>query len=167
MLASPNMEVKVPTFGPRDIVDIWLLIITVGSWLLYVKNYSRDVCWELSLVFLLDTTLSARPKPCLPKVLSCWHSCHTWDLGLGILCESTLVCDIFWRCVFRVEDGLTLGRGCPFSCMHSWFDVQFLSTMNVWNVFKSNFEHFNAHVMWKLHEGFIENFTCNFLVFCN
>ena len=36
---------------------------------------------------LLDPTLNTSPKPHLQKVLPCGHPCHTWDLGLGTLCE--------------------------------------------------------------------------------
>ena len=37
--------------------------------------------------FLLDPTLNMSAKHHLAKVLPCRHSCHTWDLGLGTLCE--------------------------------------------------------------------------------
>ena len=37
--------------------------------------------------FFLDPTLNTSRKRHLQKVLSCGHPCHTWDLGLGTLCE--------------------------------------------------------------------------------
>jgi hypothetical protein len=33
VLASPNMEAKVPTFQPQETIKIWLIIIKIGGWL--------------------------------------------------------------------------------------------------------------------------------------
>ena len=52
-----------------------------------MQKSSWDLCWALGLAFCL-TQLSTQ-VPSLPskKVSPCWHPCHTWDLGLGTLCE--------------------------------------------------------------------------------
>jgi hypothetical protein len=52
--------------------------LKVGSWLFYAKIFMGLVL-KVGSSFLLDTS----PEPHLQKVLSCWHPCHTWSLGLG------------------------------------------------------------------------------------
>jgi hypothetical protein len=51
--------------------------------IMFMQNYSHDLCWELGSHFLLDPTLNTSPKLHLHKVLPCRHPCHhTWDVGL-------------------------------------------------------------------------------------
>ena len=57
-----------------------------GPRLVYTKIFV-GVVWRVGCSFLLDPTLNTTPKPHLQKVLPCRHSCHTWDLRLGIPCE--------------------------------------------------------------------------------
>ena len=86
MLASTNMEAKVPTFEPQDTIKIWLIVIKVGSWLLYAKVYAGLVLWVGSS-FLLNPTLNTHLKPHLQIALPCRYPCHIWDLGLGTPCD--------------------------------------------------------------------------------
>jgi hypothetical protein len=43
--------------------------------------------WRVGSSFLLDPNLNRSLKPHLQKVLPYRHPCHTWNLGLGTLCE--------------------------------------------------------------------------------
>ena len=86
MLASPNMEAKVPTFEPQGMKEIWLIITKDGSWLFYGRIFSKLVL-KYGFSFLLDPTLKRSPKPHLQKVLSCRHPCHICNLQIGVLYE--------------------------------------------------------------------------------
>ena len=71
------------TFEP---IEIWFIMINNGFWFFYIKYIHWDLCWELSLVFLLDPTLNSGPDRASPLNKSCCHvGVHvilmTWDLG--------------------------------------------------------------------------------------
>ena len=81
-----------------------------------MQKYSCDLWWELGLIFLLDPTLNAGPKLQLHKGLPCRHPCHTWDCGLGTLCE--VVSPNFhalngWDCMDWTQVAKDLGVGAP------------------------------------------------------
>jgi hypothetical protein len=86
MLASTNMEAKVPTFEPQDIIKIWLIVIQVEPRLLYTKVFAGLVL-RVGSSFLLNPTLDTHLKLHLQKVLPCRYPCHIWDPGLGTMCE--------------------------------------------------------------------------------
>ena len=77
---------KVPTCEPQVIINIWLNVIRVGSWLFYAKIFS-GLGFRVGSSLLLNPTCNTSPKPCLQKMLPCRHPCHSWDLGLGTPCE--------------------------------------------------------------------------------
>ena len=52
-----------------------------------MPKYSRAASWNLCLAFLLDPTLNTSHEPHFQIVLLCGRPCHTWDLGLGTMCE--------------------------------------------------------------------------------
>ena len=72
------MGSQVPTSEPQEINKIGLIIIIVGSQLLYVKIFTRLVL-RVESSFLLQPAFNTSPKPHLQKVLLRYHTC---DLGL-------------------------------------------------------------------------------------
>ena len=77
---------QVPTSKPQETILICLIIITVGS-LLVCTNMFTGFGLRLGSSWVFDLTRNTSPEPHLHKVLPCRHS---WDLGLGTLCESAL-----------------------------------------------------------------------------
>ena len=49
MLASPNVEAKIPTFEPQNTIKIRLIISKIGSRLFYAK-YMRGACVETQVL---------------------------------------------------------------------------------------------------------------------
>jgi hypothetical protein len=86
MLASPNMEAKVPTFEPQETVKTWLIIIKGRSRSFDAKVFAVFVL-GVGSNFLFNPTFNTNPKPHLQKMLPCKHRCHTWDLGHKTPCE--------------------------------------------------------------------------------
>jgi hypothetical protein len=77
---------KVPTFSPQETIQKWLMMIKVRSWLFWAKTCAWVVL-RVGSSFLLDPLSTQVPSLNLQKVLPCRHPCHTWDLGLGTMCE--------------------------------------------------------------------------------
>ena len=69
---------KVPTFEPQETFKIWLLIINIGSGVIYAKIFA-GIVFMIGPCFLLDPTLNTNPKPHFQKVLPSRHPCHTWN----------------------------------------------------------------------------------------
>ena len=76
-----------PNFWASKTNKIWIylhwnqILIIVCN----LKNY--ELVLRVWSSFLLNPTLNTNPKPHLQQMLPCRHSCHTWDLGLGTMCE--------------------------------------------------------------------------------
>ena len=109
MLASLNMEAKSQLLSLNQIIGIWLIINTIGSWLFYAQIFT-GVVLVVGSGFLLDPTLNASPEPHLQKVLPC----HAWDKGLGTRCKVVspkLHVLNGWDCTYWPQVIWDLGRG--------------------------------------------------------
>ena len=82
MLASPNIDAKVPTCESQIITKIWFKLIKVGTSLFYAKIFV-ELGLRVGSSFLLDPTRNTSSISHLQKMMPCRHPCHTWDLGLG------------------------------------------------------------------------------------
>ena len=105
---------KVPTCEPKKSTKVQLMSIKVKSLLFYAKT-SQNLCWELSLVYLMDPTLKASPKSHLSKVLPCRRTPMSY-LGFRTLDPYEVVSPNFhtlnsWDPTNRPQVTLDLGLG--------------------------------------------------------
>jgi hypothetical protein len=63
---------KTPTFEPQETIQMWLIVVKVGSWLVDAKIFVGRVL-RLGSSFLLDPALNTSPKPHLRKTLPWKH----------------------------------------------------------------------------------------------
>ena len=78
-------------YGISTLHRLWYLVVSLRA----TSHMSQEppppkkklLGLELRDGFLLNPSLNTSPKPHLQRMLPCSHPCHSWDLGLGNLCE--------------------------------------------------------------------------------
>ena len=86
VLAIPNMEAKSQLLNLKLSLKCGEISLEVGYWLIYAKIFAR-LGLRVGFSFVLDPTRNTSPKPHLQKAPRCRQPCHSWDFGLGTMCE--------------------------------------------------------------------------------
>ena len=110
-----------------------------------MQKYLWDLGWELGLAFCSTQLATQVPNLTSKKVLPCRHPCHSWDLGLGAMCE--VVSPNFhalngWDCIIWSHVTWDLGLGTMSEVVSPKFHV-----LNGWDCMDW------SHVTWDLGLG--------------